>query len=224
MKPTYLYIKQHSITGLLYFGKTVYDPETYKGSGKYWKKHIKKHGIEHVVNLWYCLFYDQDELTKFATQFSSLCNIAESVEWANLCGENGLDGAPTGDLHIMKGKTLSDEHKRKIGDSVRGVKNGFFGRTHTDDVKRKISEHRTGTKLSDATLKKISEANTGKLHSVESKKKISESNVGRKWSEESRTNLVRPKKPCPHCGRSFTPATMARYHGDRCKERAIGPL
>ena len=35
--PTWLYIKQHNITKLKYFGKTVRkDPIKYKGSGTYW--------------------------------------------------------------------------------------------------------------------------------------------------------------------------------------------
>lgn len=48
MATVYLYVKQHSITGLKYFGKTVRDPNTYFGSGTYWNRHIDKHGREHV--------------------------------------------------------------------------------------------------------------------------------------------------------------------------------
>lgn len=39
IKPTYLYIKEHDITGLKYLGKTIADPYSYLGSGKYWKDH-----------------------------------------------------------------------------------------------------------------------------------------------------------------------------------------
>ena len=93
MKPTYLYIKQHSITGLKYFGKTTKnDPIKYLGSGKYWKRHIKKHGIEHIKTLWYQLFEDEQKMIEYATQFSKDNNITESKEWANLKCENGLDG------------------------------------------------------------------------------------------------------------------------------------
>jgi len=90
--PTFLYIKQHTITGKLYFGKTTKDPEKYLGSGKYWKDHINKHGIEHVVNLWYCLFLDKPSINEFALNFSKQHNITESSDWANLIPENGLDG------------------------------------------------------------------------------------------------------------------------------------
>ena len=43
-KPTYLYIKQHSITGKLYLGKTTkQNLIKYTGSGKYWLRHLKVH-------------------------------------------------------------------------------------------------------------------------------------------------------------------------------------
>ncbi len=93
MKTTYLYIKQHSITGLKYFGKTTKDdPTKYLGSGIHWKRHIKKHGIEHVKTLWYQSFDNEESLVEYATKFSQQNNIVESKEWANLKGENGLDG------------------------------------------------------------------------------------------------------------------------------------
>ncbi len=50
---TYLYIKQHTITGKLYFGKTIRDPLKYFGSGLHWSPHIRVHGKEHVMTLWY---------------------------------------------------------------------------------------------------------------------------------------------------------------------------
>ena len=82
-KPTFLYIKQHTITGKLYLGKTTKNPEKYLGSGSYWIKHIAKHGKEHVVNLWYCLFYDKDECKKLALLLSDICNVVDDKSWAN---------------------------------------------------------------------------------------------------------------------------------------------
>jgi len=91
MKPTYLYIKQHEITKLKYFGKTIKDPLSYLGSGKHWKRHIKKHG-EHIETLWYKLFTDKKELINYALNFSKENDIVNSKEWANLKEENGLNG------------------------------------------------------------------------------------------------------------------------------------
>lgn len=93
MKPTFLYIKQHNITGLKYFGKTTErNPYAYLGSGKYWKKHINKHGTEHVITVWAHLFTDEQELIEYAKKFSKDNNIVDSTEWANLKEETGLDG------------------------------------------------------------------------------------------------------------------------------------
>lgn len=97
MTHTYLYVKQHSITGLKYFGKTISkDPIKYLGSGTRWTKHINKHGKEHVITLWYKLFDDQKLLIEYALLFSEHWDIAQSKDWANLIPENGIGGTPIG--------------------------------------------------------------------------------------------------------------------------------
>lgn len=90
--PTWLMIKQHRVTGLKYFCKTyIANPVTYKGSGSYWKKHLKKHG-KFIDTIWFQLFYDRDEMIEYATKFSIDNNIVESNEWANMIIETGIDG------------------------------------------------------------------------------------------------------------------------------------
>lgn len=108
-KPTFLYIKQHSITNKFYFGKTINNPEKYQGSGKLWKRHIKKHGKEYVVTLWYELFTNLNDIREFALTFSEDMNIVESDQWLNLIPENGTDGGSrgTGINSTMFGKTGS---------------------------------------------------------------------------------------------------------------------
>lgn len=93
----YLYVKQHSVTGLKYFGKTANNPYSYLGSGTYWTRHIKKHGKSGVQTLKVYAFEDQEEATKFAIEFSEKNNIVKSEEWANLMEENALTGFPSGD-------------------------------------------------------------------------------------------------------------------------------
>lgn len=110
-KPTRLYIKEHTVTGKKYFGKTVSsDLDAYLGSGHYWKDHIKKHGQEFVVNKWISEpFLDPVELQEFALAFSELNDIVESCEWANMAPENGLSGGYYGGWdHI------TDEHYAKM--------------------------------------------------------------------------------------------------------------
>ena len=128
--PTYLYIKQHSITGLLYFGKTVKDPTTYRGSGKLWKRHIAKHGVDHVVTLWCCLFRNKEQLIDFATSFSIRNNIVESTMWANLDIETGMAGGARRNNHIKIFNQLprSTDWLRSQSESKTGI------RTHSKHI------------------------------------------------------------------------------------------
>ncbi len=145
MKPTYLYIKKHSVTGLKYFGKTYKkDPEKYLGSGKYWKKHIKKHGEEFVTTIWYKLFSDEQELINYANNFSEKNNIVESKDWANLKTENGLDGG-------MEKGWWSEEQRKNISDKQKQRwANGVY-----DPEKLRLS--RIGFKQPESQKKKVSE-------------------------------------------------------------------
>lgn len=95
------------------------------------------------------------------------------------------------------GVPCSEETKIKHSEAIRGEKNVFFGKHHTEETKRKISEARKGKYCgqknpnfgkipSEETRKKISLANTGKKRwfkgkprSEETKRKISESRKGK---------------------------------------------
>lgn len=130
-KPTYLYIKQHSITGKMYLGKTVSNPENYYGSGKHWVNHIKKHGKEHVVNLWYCSFFEEKECIETAILLSTICNIVISDNWANYIIETTLDGGSTPkEGNGMYGKKQTPEHieKRITKESVEKMRTSMIRR------------------------------------------------------------------------------------------------
>ncbi len=121
-KPTWLYIKQHNITGLKYFGKTTRkNPNGYRGSGSYWKNHLRKHGKD-ISTTWCQLFENRDELIEYATKFSIENNIVDSLEWANLAIENGIDGAISGQVPWNKGKKASNEHKQNQSKAQLGKK------------------------------------------------------------------------------------------------------
>jgi hypothetical protein len=89
-----------------------------------------------------------------------------------------------GDAH--KGKVLSNEHieiirERMIGENninygkeLFGEKNGFYGKQHTLEQKEKWSEIRKGVKLTEETKRKIGEFNKGKVLSTETIEKMIE--------------------------------------------------
>lgn len=131
--PTYLYIKQHSVTGLKYLGKTINNPYKYNGSGKYWSKHIKKHGKEHVKTLWCKLFTDKEEISKIALALSEMYDIVDSLYWANMKLENGLDGLDSKSAKkYTKGIPKSDKHKKQLSLSL-------TGHAVTEETKKKLS-------------------------------------------------------------------------------------
>jgi len=196
MKPTYLYIKQHTVTWKLYFGKTVKtDPVKYLGSGTHWVNHIKKHGKEHVVTLWYCLFTSQEDLTAFALKFSEKMDIVKSDQWLNQIPENGLS------------------------DSVGGMK----GKKHTEEWKLYMSNILTGQKRSPEACANVRASHV--TPSPETYLKIAASLRGQTRTVEQCLNISNSKKDipqaqitCPHCNVSGGSSVMKRWHFDRCKE------
>lgn len=146
--PTYLYIKQHAVTGLLYFGKTTRkDPIKYLGSGKYWQNHIDIHGTNHVVTLWHELFTNRDECVNFALQFSKELNIVKSDSWANLIEENGINGGSRSEYHTdeakqkMRAAKLGKPHSPEHRDLWRIA---VTGKTRTTETKMLMSNQRKG--------------------------------------------------------------------------------
>lgn len=183
-QPTYLYIKQHPVTGLLYLGKTTgseqYLLESYLGSGDYWEDHLRIHGNENIETLWYCLFTERDEIVKFALMISEQMDIVKSKNangkkiWANLMHENGLDGAPKGRKTKEKTKEkLRGQSRAKIaatGKIIPGkvstsdprwltgeIVHPSNGEKKSDDYKLK----RKGFKQTDSGRGNISKAQTG---------------------------------------------------------------
>ena len=133
--PTWLYVKEHTKTGLKYLGKTTADPYKYQGSGVYWREHIKKHG-NNVTTTWAHLYNDPAVLTEEALFLSKVYNVVESTEWANLINEDGSTGGKTYERtnehnmlmsQALKGRVFTQEHKDKIGDAHTGRKKPGFG-------------------------------------------------------------------------------------------------
>jgi hypothetical protein len=241
-QPTWLYIKKHNLTGLMYFGRTTEkDPIKYRGSGTYWKRHIKIHGND-VTTLWVHLYTDKHLIKEEATAFSYSHDIINSNKWANLTIEDGINGSAKG----RKTKPCTEETKNKISQALKNSKlpRGMQGKSHTADTKNKIKEAIIAKGgRSESTKQKIREANVGKVLSAEIRQKISNSNKGRKCPKTlgHRQNLSlanrgktltsdvknkislslkgKPKKQitCEHCGKIGAIANISRWHGNKCK-------
>lgn len=95
MKTIYLLVKTHNKTGLKYLCQTTRsDYDKYPGSGTYWKKHLKKHGLEHTTEvIKECA--NREEMIYWGQHYSNLWNIVESDKWANLKPEEGNGNTET---------------------------------------------------------------------------------------------------------------------------------
>lgn len=80
----------------------------------------------------------------------------------------------------MYGKRHSDESKKKISEKTTGEKNPSYGKRVSEIIRKKISEAHKGKHLSEEHRRKLGERSRGRHHSEESKRKISESKRGEK--------------------------------------------
>ena len=185
----YLYVKQHSITKLKYFGMTRSNPFKYFGSGYYWKSHIKKYGKPHIKTLEVWGFDDQELCTEFALKFSKDNNIVESKEWANLVEENALSGTPCGrfvseetrEKHRIAAKNISQETR---------IKRSIAAKNMSDDTKQKMRNY--ALNRPQEHREKIVKSNTGRIFSKEARQNIS--NARKNMSAESRLKYSQSRK------------------------------
>ena len=99
--PIYLYVKTHNQTGLKYLGKTTAtDPHAYPGSGLIWEGHLKRHGSDYSTEI-LLETEDPEEIQTAGQYYSTLWNVVESDDWANLQPEEG-QGFASGKYHHSK--------------------------------------------------------------------------------------------------------------------------
>ena len=129
--PTALLVLTHNVTGLKYFCKTSqFDiVHRYKGSGVYWKRHMRVHGRDVTAGV-LGIYFEQDRCVAAALKFSQENEIVKSREWANSILENGLDGAGLGSANHRYGKPHPNKggtRPEMIGRLV-GPLNGMYGK------------------------------------------------------------------------------------------------
>lgn len=122
-----IYVKTHNVTGLKYLGKTKSeDPHSYRGSGKRWKLHIKKHGYDVTTEiLRECI--SNEEVKEWGLYYSKLWNVVASNEWANLKVEDGDGGT----------MIMTETHRKKISESSKG-------RVFTEQHRKNLSSANKG--------------------------------------------------------------------------------
>lgn len=106
------------------------------------------------------------------------------IEKYNTKSPNGYNLTNGGDG--IFGWEVTEKYRQECSDKVKQLhkekKVGMYGKTHTEETKKKMSESSKGKpkpwligrKVSEETKEKIRQVNLGKTHSEETKKKISE--------------------------------------------------
>lgn len=186
----YLYIKTHNKTGLKYLGQTSKDPFTYKGSGKYWLAHIKKHGYDVSTEI-LLNTNDKLELMNAGIKYSIEYDVVQSNEWANLIEERGPGGSFKGKTHSEKTKEHWSKKRKGVcyhnGASEKGIENIRIANSKpkTEDHKAKLSKSLKGKTYEELGRRKLTE---------EEKEKISLSKRGKPRSEETKEKLRQAAK------------------------------
>lgn len=245
-KPTYLYIKQHSITGLKYFGKTTKNnPHKYNGSGKYWTKHLKKHGKQ-VNTLWVKLFTDINQLVSTALTLSDLYDITESDYWANFKPENGLDGGSTsenatkrtkegknpfsgGSIQSKTCKKLVSENKHNfqgsfmneylLSNNIHPSQNPINAERTSKREKEKIANgthHFISPEFKQSQSKKQKEKVINGTHHLLSGE-IQKQSVIKQLANGTHNSQI--KVCCIYCHKCLDISNFGRYHGNMCKHK-----
>lgn len=213
MKITTLYVKTHTVTGLKYFGKTTYkDVVAYTGSGKYWNRHIKKHGYLVSTEI-IGVFDDPIWIQLYALEFSALNDIVNSALWANCKNENGLDG---GWSHINDDETFRKAKNSKAGKACHIKHPGL----RFKNLKKMTSE--TASKIVNVCKERYGADHYKKIASVPcsvaKKEKLRTASLNNN-SGKSNTGKIRIKIKCPHCDKHGASNTMLRWHFENCKNK-----
>ena len=224
--PTYLYIKQHSITKLKYFGKTaLQNPYQYNGSGKYWTDHIKKHGMEHIKTLWVSEPYLDTSIKEIARHFSIENNIIESKEWANLMLENGLDGGDTVSRKIWITDGIVDKYHNidtMIPSGwIRGRSNCIFNDSNTQsEFGKRPKPEKTLEEKHDIAMRGVQTKKKQGIHMGFAYGNLNPSKRISNRIERKIKALNRPMIICPYCNKEGQQSPgMYRWHFDNCKLR-----
>ena len=157
-------------------------------------------------------FDTRESATEYEIQFLTENDCVYSEEWLNMAAFPLFDNR--GENHYLYGKTPSEEHKRKLSEAKTGKNHPMYGKTPSEETRRKLSEANKGE----------NNPMYGKTQSEEHRRKLSEANKGKTPSEETKRKIseARKKTPhvtCPHCKKTGDAGAMKRWHFDNCKRK-----
>lgn len=208
----YIYKTTNLTNGKIYIGKKKSDVFVpwYKGSGRALHEAINKYGWDNFEVEFLCPCFSEDELNteeRFLIAYFD-CRVKNGK------GYNISEGGDWGD--ISEGLSQEDYVAwcKNLSEACSGERNGFYGKKHTEESRKLISEHHAdisgenhpmyGKHLSEATKSKIRESK--KNLSNEARRNISNAQKGKTLSEatKSKISAATKGKNNPFYGREHT--------------------
>ena len=119
-------------------------------------------------------------------------------------------------------KEYSEESKELMREARvdwhKSNRNGFKGKTHTEEVRKRISEKLKG-RVSPNKDKELSETHRENLSKAQKEwlKHNEHPNTGRTWKHKKKREYM--EVTCPHCSKSGKGPNMNRYHFENCKKK-----
>ena len=204
----FVYITTNLVNGKRYIGQKQFDSErgnwrNYFGSGVALKNAIKKYGKENFKKNIVSFAFSQEELNKQEQFLINFLDAVNSDNYYNL--SNGQYDSPWNSFSDEKKKeiikkvkdnsfwnTATEEEKKLMKEKIKkcGELNPFFGKKHTDETKKKISNSNKGKTVGEKNAS-FWKGKKGSLHC----------NYGMKMSNESKLKMsISAKKRMETCG------------------------
>lgn len=216
-----IYKITNNINGKCYIGKSVniekrfYEHKYTNRTNIYLNSAMKKYGIDNFS-------FDVIELCE-----KKILSERE-IYWINYYnsiypyGYNLTYGGEGGNTYECKSEEEMMLIKNKIGESLKGENNGFYGKHHTEETKEKLRQANIGKYISDEQKRKISESLIGHYMSDYTKKKISYA-TKKQWENKNFKQLMSdiPKGNKYAQGNTWNKDRINIYHPETLQHKRI---